>query len=60
MLRFFKRLFCKHSWKKIAWHEEYDHFRHERYAIRWYECSKCGKIITVDGRYDNIFNRHLE
>ena len=52
MKTFFKRLFCKHQWEKIAWHEEYDEYRHERYAVRWYECSKGGKIKCVDGRND--------
>ena len=55
ILYFFKRLFCKHNYKKIAWQEEYDQVYNERYAERLYECSKCGKRIWVDGRYDPYF-----
>ena len=54
MKNFFRRLFCKHDYKKIAWREEYDKYRNERYAARLYRCSKCGKQIWIDGRYDHI------
>lgn len=45
MKNFLKKLFCKHSYQKIAWCEEYDEYR----------CSKCGKRIWVDGRCDPYF-----
>lgn len=52
LLKFFRTLFCKHSYTKIAWREEYDVNRNERYPERLYECNKCGKKIWIDGRYD--------
>lgn len=53
MKEFFKRLFCKHNYEKISWYEEYDEYRHERYAVRIYKCTNCGKQIEVDGRFEN-------
>lgn len=55
MKEFLRKLFCKHDYKKIAWCEEYDEYRNERYAARLYKCNKCGKEIWVDGRYDPYF-----
>ena len=52
---FFKRLFCRHDYCKIAWYEEYDYEHNERYAVRIYKCKKCGKEINVDGRFDPYF-----
>lgn len=52
MKDFLRRLFCKHNYKKIAWCEEYDSCRNERYSVRQYLCVKCGKKIWVDGRCD--------
>lgn len=55
MIKFFlKRLFCKHLWVKIAWHEEFDRVRNMRYSMRTYMCVECGKFKTVDGRNDTI------
>ena len=55
MKEIFKRLFCKHNYEKTSWYEEYDKYRHERYAVRIYKCTKCGKQIQVDGRFDPYF-----
>ena len=52
-----KSLLCKHSWEKIAWHEEYDKDSNERYTIRWYMCSKCHKGVCVDSRHDKYSKR---
>ena len=49
---FFRRLFCKHNYEKIAWREEEDKLRNEMYAERLYKCNKCGKEKWVDGRFD--------
>lgn len=57
MKDFFKRLFCKHEYEKIAWLEEYDKCRNERYPARLYKCNKCGKKIWVDGRCDPYFRK---
>ena len=57
MKEFFKRLFCKHNYIKIGWHEEIDNIYHERYAVRIYKCKKCGKQINIDGRYKHPFLR---
>ena len=45
-----RQIFCKHSYEKVAWYEEYDEYRHERFAMRLYKCQKCGTEIWVDGR----------
>ena len=55
MKEIFKRLFCKHNYEKTSWYEEYDEYKHERYAVRIYKCTKCGKQIHVDGRFDPYF-----
>ena len=55
LVNFFRKLFCRHNYEKIAWCEEYDENRNERYAARLYKCNKCGKEIWVDGRYDPYF-----
>ena len=55
MKDFLKQLFCKHDYQKIAWYEDYDKHRNERYPVRLYQCNKCGKKIWVDGRYDPYF-----
>ena len=55
IIKFFRIIFCKHNYQKIAWCEEYDKHRNERYAARLYKCNKCGKEIWVDGRYDPYF-----
>lgn len=55
MIRFLRKLFCKHNYQEIAWYEEYDEHRNERYSVRLYKCNKCGKEIWVDGRYDPYF-----
>ena len=55
MKHFFKKLFCKHNYQKIAWREEYDEYRNVRYAERLYQCNKCGTQIWVDGRCDPYF-----
>lgn len=52
-----KKLFCKHDYKKLAWREKYDQVYNERYSERLYNCSKCGKRIWVDGRYDPYFGK---
>lgn len=52
--RFFRQLFCRHDWKKVAVFQEDDPVRNERYGIRRYECRKCGKISHQDGRRDAI------
>lgn len=57
IINFFRELFCKHSYEKIAWREEYDKSRNERYAARLYKCHKCGKAMWVDGRYDPYFEK---
>lgn len=47
------KLFCKHpTVNKIGWQEQYDPHANIRYSERTYKCLKCGKIFTVDGRYD--------
>lgn len=55
IIKFLRKLFCKHNYEKVAWCEEYDEHRNERYAARLYKCNKCGKEIWVDGRYDPYF-----
>lgn len=67
MKKFLKQLFCKHRYERLGWtersddgkeiyfrsfREEYDEQRNERYAVRQYQCLKCGKKIWVDGRCD--------
>lgn len=47
---FFKKLFHEHDYIKIGYRLEED--RYERYSIRNYRCSECGKEIWVDGRMD--------
>lgn len=56
MKEFFKRLFCKHDYRKVGWDEAMDYKHNERYTIRYYTCKRCGKKITVDGRYDPYVN----
>ena len=46
----FFRLFCNHDYEKIDFYEAID--RGIRYSVRIYRCSKCGKVIHVDGRKD--------
>lgn len=52
MKNLFKKLFCKHNYEKIDFIEALDNFTNVRYSIRIYQCTKCGKEIEVDGRYD--------
>lgn len=52
--RFFRQLFCRHEWRKIAVFQQEDPVRNERYGLRRYECQKCGKISHQDGRQDRI------
>ena len=42
--------FCKHDYEKIGWYEQQEYGI--RYPIRIYKCTKCGKVIYVDGRKD--------
>lgn len=49
-----KQLFCNHRYKKVGWYQEIDKHRNIRYAVRIYECTRCGKKIEVDGRIDHI------
>jgi DNA-directed RNA polymerase subunit RPC12/RpoP len=51
------KLFCRHKYEQIAWYEEWDECRQERYSERLYRCTKCGKEILVDGRYDPYSKR---
>lgn len=50
----FRRLFCRHRWRKIAFMEGTDPSRNIRYSIRRYECMKCHKISHQDGRHDAL------
>ena len=52
-----RQIFCKHIYEKIAWQEEYDDHKNERFSMRFYKCQKCGKEIWVDGRMDFIEQR---
>lgn len=47
-----KKLFCRHDYHKVDWEMAMDYRRNEVYSVRTYVCSKCGKKILVDGRYD--------
>jgi hypothetical protein len=49
-----QQLFCKHSYEKVDWFEKYDSVYNVRHSVRVYVCSKCGKRLVVDGRYDNV------
>ena len=48
----FKKLFCKHDYKKIDFKQE--ERNNIRFSMRLYKCEKCGKEIWVDGRNDYI------
>lgn len=50
MKQLFKQLFCKHDYEKIGFYQEIEFGI--RYPIRIYKCTKCGKVIHVDGRKD--------
>lgn len=67
MNKLFKRLFCKHNYERVEyieffgdgkearWYgfkEEFDPVHVEKYDVREYQCSKCGKRIWVDSRYN--------
>ena len=45
-----KKLFCKHEYEQLSYYEEFDMYRNVRYSMRLYECNKCGKRKSVDGR----------
>ena len=47
------RLFCRHEYEKIGWYEEEEN--NLLFAMRIYRCTRCGKTIEVDGRYDPYF-----
>lgn len=47
---FLRRIFCKHNFVKVGFKQEIEN--NIRYALRNYNCTKCGKSIWVDGRYD--------
>ena len=49
-----KRLFCKHTYEKVGWFWKTDFVHNIEYSERVYRCTKCGKEIFVDGRYDTI------
>lgn len=51
---FFRQLFCRHDWVKVAVFQEEDPVRNERYGIRRYQCRKCGRVSHQDGRHDAI------
>ena len=51
-MKWLKQLFCWHKYEKDGFIEEYENGI--RYSIRRYKCSKCGKVILVDGRYDTM------
>lgn len=48
---------CRHQYEKVAWREEYDEVRHERYAMRLYRCVNCGKEKWVDGRFHHRLDK---
>lgn len=50
MKNILKKVFCKHDYVKIGFTpvQEFG----VMYSLRHYRCSKCGKQIDVDGRYD--------
>ena len=54
ILKWFGRqqILCQHQYEKIGFSEA--HENGVRYSIRSYRCSKCGKEILVDGRYDTM------
>ena len=52
MKKFLKKLFCRHNYEKISWYEVVHPHSLERFSMRIYKCSKCGKQIKVDGRMD--------
>ena len=56
MKQFLRKLFCKHNYVKTSWYQEEDRYRNERYAIRIYQCAKCGKRMHIDGRRDAFKN----
>ena len=49
-----RQICCKHSYEKIAWYEEYDEYRNEKFPMKLYGCRKCGKEIWIDGRMDFV------
>lgn len=51
-MKWLKRMFCKHDYEKIAFRQEIK--GGERYSVRRYICTKCGKEIWVDGRFDIV------
>ena len=56
MKELLKRLFCKHTYQKVGFIQNYDFSKNVRYPIRIYRCIKCGNEIKVDGRYDKYEN----
>lgn len=49
------KIMCKHQFEKIGWDEVEEN--NIRFSVRYYQCKKCGKIVTVDGRYDPFMER---
>lgn len=48
------QLFCCHHYQKVGFRESQE--VGIRYSIRKYKCSKCGKEVWVDGRFDSNKN----
>ena len=51
-MNWIKRLFCKHTYEKVGWFWKTDLVHNTTYSERIHRCTKCGKEIFVDGRYD--------
>lgn len=56
---FFKKLFCKHNYERISWWTDYDSNQNVVCSMRTYECTRCGKKISVDGRRDPYCNTNV-
>lgn len=44
--------FCRHRWRRTGFEEKLEHGI--SYSMRTYECTKCDKVMTVDGRFDKV------
>lgn len=46
------KLFCRHRWRRAGFEEKLEHGI--SYSMCTYECTKCDKVMTVDGRFDKV------
>lgn len=46
---------CPHKFKKVAFRQEEDEYRHMRYSVRTYKCTLCEECVEVDTRYEDPY-----